>query len=105
SEAVECGEGLRLLDREPAERPVQTNTCIRVGASLALRDGFEDDGTCTLQLAEVGESEAQVRAEANACPSIVGRDRLQFREGAFEELGCGARRPARGIRPAERDVH
>ncbi len=95
---------LRLLEAEVAEGPVEPDAGVGVGGLRRLGERLGDDGASAGELAEVGEGEAEVRAEPHAGAEVVRGVPANLGERALEELDRPARRAARGVGPAERGV-
>ena len=101
-EAVERRERLRLLERQPPERPVEPYPRVPVGAVAAACEELRDDRLGALELSKVGQRVAQVGAVADASVHVLRLHERDLVECALEQRHRLPRRPRGGIRPAER---
>ena len=105
AEAVECRLRLRLLERDPPERPVEPDARVAVGDLLGAREHLGDHGFRALELAEVGERVAEIGAEADARREVLRGVVRELLQAELEELHGFLGRPSCGVHVPQGQVH
>jgi hypothetical protein len=93
-EVLERELRLRLLEREPPERPQQAYALVRVGHVVGSGGELGHDRPRALKLPEVGEGVAEVGTEASLRREILRSLLHQLAQAALEELDRAPRRAA-----------